>query len=399
MTVQQNADRRTTRSRRMIIGAGSAAVALGVAACGPSITMISAPWAESQAVIESALFGEKNVTFDRPPVVEVENGRIDSVTVTGPKGQEVGGKLVDEGSAWQLDTSDLDFGTKYSIAATAVDLRGKETSTTNTFRTFVPEKELIATTNLTNGETYGVGMPIIVTFNLPVEKKADIEQRLVVLNDGQPIEGAWSWESDTEVAFRPKEYWRANTKVTFDADIKGVNAGDQVYALNSKNEHFRIGDSLIITQDSEAHMITVKRNGKVVRKMASSSGRPGYETRSGNKVIMSKEPYVVMDAATLGVSPGDPDYYRLDVYNAMRITWSGEYIHSAPWSVGSQGYSNVSHGCVNVSPDNASWLMANAHIGDPVIVKNTGVGQDLGNGWTMWEESWDEWKKGSALES
>lgn len=382
----------------MIIGAGSAAVALGVAACGPSISMISAPWSESQAVIESALFGEKNVTFDEPPVITVENGRIESVTVNGPKGQEVGGKLVDGGAAWQLDTSDLSFGTKYSIAATAVDLRGKETSATNTFRTFVPEKELIATTNLTNGDSYGVGMPIIVTFNLPVKNKADIEQRLIVRNDGQPIEGAWSWESDTEVAFRPKEYWPANTKVTFDADIKGVNAGDQIYALANKNERFKIGDSLIITQDSAAHKITVKRNGKVVRTMPSSSGRPGYETRSGNKLIMSKEPYVVMDAATLGVSPGDPDYYRLDVYNAMRITWSGEYIHSAPWSVGSQGYSNVSHGCVNVSPDNASWFMEHAHVGDPVIVKNSGVGQDLGNGWTMWEESWNQWKKGSALE-
>lgn len=398
MTGQQGAPAPNKRHRRAIIAAGSTAAVLGIAGCGPSISMLSAPWSESEAVIESALFGEKNVTFDEPPVISVENGRIESVTVSGPKGQDVGGKLVEDGSKWQLDTSDLEFGTKYAVSATAVDLRGKETSTSDSFRTFVPEKELVASTEITNGETYGVGMPIIVTFNLPVKNKADIEQRLGVAVDGQPVEGAWNWESDTSVTYRPKEYWPANTKVTLDADIKGVNAGNQVYALKNTNQQFKIGDSLIITQDSAKHQITVKRNGKVVKTMPSSSGKPGYETRSGNKLIMSKEPYVVMDAASLGVSPGDPDYYRLDVYNAMRITWSGEYIHSAPWSVGSQGYANVSHGCVNVSPDNAVWLMDNAHIGDPVIVKNSGVGQDLGNGWTMWEESWEEWQDGSALE-
>jgi len=169
--------------------------------------------------------------------------------------------------------------------------------------------------------------------------------------------------------------------------------------MENKKENFKIGSSFIMEQDSGSHVLKVKRNGKVIRTIPSSSGKYGHETRSGTKVIMSKEEHVVMDAATLGVAKDDPDYYRLDVYKAMRITWSGEYVHSAPWSVGSQGYSNVSHGCINLSPDNASWLFDNAKIGDPFMVKNTGREQDLGNGWTMWEESWKQWKSGSALKA
>ncbi len=381
------------------VGAGVGALALGVSGCGPTLTMVSAPWAESQAVIESALFGEKNVTFDQAPIISVENGRITTVAVTSNDGKKVGGEPINGGAGWKIDTSDLDFGTKYTVTANAVDLHGKETSASDSFKTFVPENELVATTNLTSGETYGVGMPIVMTFNQAVEDRAAIEEKLLITADGAPIEGSWHWDSDTQVSYRPKEYWPAGSEVVLDAEIKGVNAGNQVYAMGNKTEKFDIGPSVVLTQDSTRHQMTVKKNGKVVRTIPTSSGRPGYDTRSGTKVVMSKEPYVVMDAASLGVAEDDPDYYRLEVYNAMRITWSGEYIHSAPWSVGSQGYYNVSHGCINVSPDNASWLMNTLNVGDVITVKNSGASHDGndGNGWTQWNESWSEWQKGSAL--
>jgi lipoprotein-anchoring transpeptidase ErfK/SrfK len=374
------------------------ALGIGVAGCGPSLSVVTAPWSESQAIIQSTLFGDKNVTFDNPPVIEVDNGRIDTVTVKDDSGDKVGGELVDGGSAWQLDTSDMDFGTKYTVAATAVDLRGNETSVNDSFKTFVPDKELTATSNLEDGSPYGVGMPITLTFSQSVKNKKAIEERLHVTTDAKtPIEGAWNWETDQTVTYRPKEFWPAHTGVEFNADIKGVNAGDDTYATENKKEDFKIGSSFVIEQNSGTHEMTVKRDGKVIRTIPSSTGRPGHETRSGTVLVMSKEEHVVMDAATLGIPKDSPDYYRLDVYYAMRVTWSGEYIHSAPWSVYAQGNSNVSHGCINVSPDNAIWLFNTAKIGDPVVIKNTGVSQDLGNGWTMWEESWKEWKSGSAL--
>lgn len=388
-----------SRSRLFLLGAGAGVVAIGVSGCGPSLSMVSVPWAESQAVIESALFGEKNVTFDKAPIISVENGRITTVEVKSADGKKVNGQPIEGGAAWKIDTTDLDFGTKYTVTANAVDLRGKETSASDSFRTFVPEKELIATTNLTSGETYGVGMPIQMTFNQAVTDKAAIEEKLGVTVDGAPIEGSWHWDSDTSVTYRPKEYWPAKAKVELDAEIKGVNAGDQVYSMGNKLETFRTGPEIILTQDNSAHQMVVKKDGKTIRTIPTSSGRPGYDTRSGTKVIMSKEPYVVMDAASLGVSEDDPEYYRLEVYNAMRITWSGEYIHGAPWSVGSQGYANVSHGCINVSPDNASWLMNTLNVGDVITVKNSGDAHDGddANGWTMWNEPYSKWQQGSAL--
>ena len=37
------------------------------------------------------------------------------------------------------------------------------------------------------------------------------------------------------------------------------------------------------------------------------------------------------------------------------------------------------------------------HVGDPVVVKGTGVPLEWGNGWTDWSRPWDEYVKGSAL--
>ncbi|MAT60280.1 MAG: hypothetical protein CMH41_01265 [Micrococcales bacterium] len=395
----------TKKNKRGFAGRGVAAAvvtiaAVGLAGCGPNLSMITAPWSEPEAVVKSKLFGKKNVNFDNVPIVKAVDGQIQQVTVVGPDGERVGGEMTRNGSAWQIDTSDLDFGTDYTVSVVAVDMRGNQTNAVDSFRTFVPENELVATTNITTGSSYGVGMPLIVTFNSPVENKAEIEERLnVETNTPNPIVGAWNWESDTQVTYRPKQYWPANTKVQLNADIKGVNAGNDFYALDNKREKFSIARKFVMIQDSASKQMKVKKNNKTIRVMPSSSGKPGYETRSGDKVIMSKEQHVVMDAASTGIAKDDPEYYRLDVYWAMRITWSGEYVHSAPWSVGSQGSSNVSHGCINLAPSNATWLFNQAKIGDPVEVKNTGRTQDLGNGWTMWEESWNDWKSGSALEA
>ncbi|MDZ7578402.1 MAG: Ig-like domain-containing protein [Candidatus Nanopelagicales bacterium] len=387
------------RRVRAIVG-GAAALGIVLSACGPSLSLVTAPWGESQAVIRSALFGDRAATFDKPPRIRVDNGRIESVSVTGPNGRRVGGKLVGGGEIWELDTSDLEFGTKYKVTAKAVDLRGVESTANETFRTFEPEKVLTVTSDLSEDETYGVGMPITLTFDLPIKRKAEIEKRLRVETSGEPIEGAWSWDGDQSVTYRPRKYWSAKTDIKVAADLKGVNAGDDVYALENFRRSYSIGRRMILVQNSETHRLVVRRNGKVIRDIPSSTGKSGYATYSGIKVIMTKEPGpVVFDAATVGIQKGDPEYYRLLVYNVMRVTDSGEYIHSAPWSVGSQGYANVSHGCTNVSPENAAWLMDVVLIGDPVIFKNTGGSEVApGNGITVWNESWDEWKAGSALQ-
>ncbi len=373
----------------------STAPLLLTVACSPSLNLATHPIGESVAILTSPVHGQDEVPFGKP-VVRVKEGRISDVEVrSATTGDEVGGELTRGGRAWEPDSSDMEFGTDYEFTATAVDRRGQATSLTGEFTTFTPSQELTMWTNVDDGSTYGVGMPIEVTFNEPVANRASVEERLVVTSNAETeIVGSWSWDSDTSVSYRPKEYWPANTKVRLDARLKGVHAGNDVYGLQDASRKIKIGPANIMLVDAEDHDMTFKRNGRLIRTFPVSTGKPGDETRSGIKVIMSKERNVIF---TADVAESDPEYYRIPIETAMRITWSGEYLHSAPWSVGDQGNRNVSHGCVNLSPADSEWLMQNVNIGDVVEVVNSGREQDLGNGITVWNESWKDWTAGSAL--
>jgi len=128
-----------------------------------------------------------------------------------------------------------------------------------------------------------------------------------------------------------------------------------------------------------------------------SLGKPSTPSSYGNMVVMIKNEWEWFDTTTFGIPPDSPGGYRTKVFWPMRLTWGGEYIHAAPWSVDAQGRRNVSHGCVNMSTANAKWLWDLVHIGDPVVVKGTEHKLDWGNGWTDWDRPWEEYVKGSAL--
>ncbi len=141
-------------------------------------------------------------------------------------------------------------------------------------------------------------------------------------------------------------------------------------------------------------------NGRVVRRMPISMGKGtkrSFTTTSGVHLTMEKSHHVVMDSASVGCPPGCPDHYREDVYYAVRISDSGEYEHSAPWSVGDQGSRNVSHGCVNMGPRDARWFYRRVQPGDVVKVTGTRRRLEPGNGWGFWQMSWDDWLTGSAI--
>jgi hypothetical protein len=138
--------------------------------------------------------------------------------------------------------------------------------------------------------------------------------------------------------------------------------------------------------------MNVYRSGQLLRSIPVTTGKPGFETRSGTKVLITKERSRIMDAATGGTSLEDPDYYRVNAEYAMRLSYSGEFVHAAPWSTGAQGSANVSHGCIGMSTANGEWWWNQNEIGDVVIVKNTPLIQgDDGNGLTVWNAKWDEW--------
>lgn len=209
------------------------------------------------------------------------------------------------------------------------------------------------------GEVVGVAQPIIINFKEPVGDRAAAE-RAIKITSSNPAEGHFYWFSDKQVRWRPNEFWPAETDVV-------VEAGGSRSA-------FRIGESLIATADDNTKTITVTRNGEVVKTMPTSMGKPDHETPNGTYIVGEKRREMVMDSSTYGVPIDDPEGYKLDVEYATRISNSGIFVHAAPWSVGQQGVSNVSHGCLNVSTEDAKWFFENVKKGDAVIVQNTAGG-------------------------
>ena len=183
------------------------------------------------------------------------------------------------------------------------------------------------------------------------------------------------------------------------ANFQGLESSKDVYGKGGLESSFNIGPSMVTKVDAATHEAQVLRDGAVIRTIPITTGKLGFETRSGTKVIVSKERTRIMDAATGGTDRSDPEYYRLTVEYAMRVTYSGEFVHAAPWSVGSQGRANVSHGCIGMSTSNAQWLYDQTLVGDVVEVTGTSNAQDLGNGITVWNESWPQWLARSATGS
>lgn len=159
------------------------------------------------------------------------------------------------------------------------------------------------------------------------------------------------------------------------------------------------GDRLEAVADAGTHHMTVLRNGEEIKTIPVTTGKPGFSTRNGTKVVLEKQQFVRMRGTSVGIAAGSSESYDLPVYWATRVTWSGEYVHAAPWSVGSQGSANVSHGCVGMSTDNAEWFFGTVRQGDIVKVVNSG-GEDMdpfGNGFGDWNLDWAKWRQGSAL--
>lgn len=210
--------------------------------------------------------------------------------------------------------------------------------------------------NIADGEVVGVAQPIIINFKEPVPDHA-LAEKFIKITSSQPAPGHFYWRGDKQVRWRPNDYWPDNIDVR-------VEAGGTSSA-------FRIGDAFVSTADDNTHMITVTRNGEVVKTMPTSMGKPKHETPNGIYIVGEQLPKMIMDSSTYGVPTTDPEGYKLEVEYATRISNSGIFVHAAPWSVGQQGKSNTSHGCLNVSTENAKWFMENSRRGDPVVVENT----------------------------
>ena len=332
--------------------------------------------------------------------VSAQHGRLSTVEVTGS--DDVGalpGQIAGDGSTWTAEDR-LEPGTSYTVKASVRGDDGDLVTKRQKFSTqdLTLDQQTYASVAPLPGETVGVGMPIIVSFDIPVTDRASMERHMSVTTaPAQP--GTWHWLSDSVVHYRPKSYWKPGTTVDVDLDVNGVDAGNGIYGQEDRQVQFQIGDAHIYKVDMNTHQMKVFSNGKLLRTLPVTTGQqPKFTTRSGIKVIMEKFDAKRMNSETVGIPADSADGYDIDnVQWAMRVTNSGEFVHAAPWSVGSQGYANVSHGCTGMSTSNADWLYHMTLRGDVVSYTGTERTIESGNGWDDWNISWPDYKAGSAL--
>jgi lipoprotein-anchoring transpeptidase ErfK/SrfK len=316
--------------------------------------------------------------------VRAVGGRITGVQVH-PSGEAVAGRLSASRRVWRGRWG-LSTGTSYAVRATAVDPAGRTVTATSRFRTLAPARTF--TTQIFEGyrQTYGVGMPIILTFSQPITHRRAVERSLE-LRTSKPVVGAWYWDGDQTLYFRPRGYWRPHTVVRFTGHLDGVEGAPGVYGVHTLTQTFSIGRSLVAVASTATHHVRIYLDRRVFASWPMSSGRPGDDTPNGTYLTIEKENPVEMKG------PG----YDIWVPWSVRFTWSGDYMHDAFWSVGEQGFTNVSHGCVNLSPADAETYYKLAAPGDPVTITGSPRAGSWDNGWTVWFLTWRQLLRGSAL--
>lgn len=338
--------------------------------------------------------GDMGVSPGVPMTFKVDDGKFTNVMLTSPQGVPVSGKLAGDGRTWET-TEVLGYGKTYQLKADAIGLGGAN-STVLSFTTSSPDSQTKPYLLPGEGEVVGIGQPVAVQFdeNIPDRKAA---QDAIKITTEPPVEGAFYWVNNREVRWRPEHFWAPGTKVTIDVNVYGRDLGNGLFGQDNIHSFFTVGDATIFTADDDTKQVTVEMNGQVVRTMPTSMGKASTPTDNGIYIVGDRFEHIIMDSSTYGVAVNSPNGYKTPVDYATRISYSGIFFHSAPWSVGAQGYSNTSHGCLNLSPANALWVLQNAKRGDITIVKNTVGGTLSGvDGLGDWNIPWPEWKTGNA---
>jgi lipoprotein-anchoring transpeptidase ErfK/SrfK len=389
------------RRTAALVTAGALVLLAGCQDDGGGTGSAAAP--TSDAPPASVQVAPADGSVDVSPLVPVEisvtDGELTEVTVVDGAGTAVSGAVADspEDPATDLWTPDapLAYGTSYTLTATAEGADEEPVEAASTFTTVTPAAVSTPSVGPLDGQTVGVGMPIRVWFDDPVVDKAAVESHLRVTSS-TPTDGAWNWFSDTEVHFRPSQYWPANTDVTLEADLYGISFGDGVWGEKDRTVAFSIGARHVSVADASTHTMEVYDGDQLVQTWPMSAGSPDNPSYNGAHVVTEMNRDRIMDSSTYGVPVDSPGGYRTPVEYAVRISDSGEFVHAAPWSVGQQGRANVSHGCINLSTERAAWFFDFSQPGDVVEIRGSSAGT-LRSSVYDWTIPWEEWQAGSAL--
>lgn len=337
--------------------------------------------------------GAADVSPGLPVIATAADGKLTEVKLTNPEGKVVEGKMNPESTQW-TNTEPLGYAKTYKLVATATGEDGKPQTKESSFTTVKPRTLTYVSTNPQDGTTIGVGQPLAFYFDEPVADKVAAEKMLEITTEPK-VEGAFYWFNKKEVHWRPEKFWKPGTKITMHIKVYGKHVGDGIYGQEDRTITTTVGDEVIHEADGQSHQVVTKVNGQVVRTMPTSMGKPADATPTGTYVLMEKHSHMIMDSTTYGLALENGGY-RTPVDWAYRMSNSGIFFHSAPWSIGDQGRRNVSHGCLNLSPENAKWVFDNSKQGDIVIVKNSGGPVlESWDGFGDWQVPWATWVQGN----
>ncbi|MFI5636610.1 Ig-like domain-containing protein [Streptomyces goshikiensis] len=342
--------------------------------------------------------GAKEVATSGVLKIASTGGKLSAVKVADTKGNEVEGKVADDGASWE-PARHLASATEYKVHAVAKDEAGRESAKDTTFTTLTPVNTFVGHYTPEDGETVGVGMPVSVNFTRGITNPEAVEKAITVTAEPSvPVEGHWF--GNDRLDFRPEKYWAAGTKVTVKLALDGVEGRPGVYGKQTRTVTFTIGRSQVSTVDATTKQMQVVRDGQVLKNLPITAGAPATTTYNGQMVISEKYKVTRMNGATVGFGG---EYDISDVPHAMRLSNSGTFVHGNYWASSSTfGSENVSHGCVGLKDvrgagdgdQPAAWFFNESLIGDVVVVKNSKdkeIAPDNGlNGWNM---SWAEWTK------
>ncbi|MFF4354894.1 Ig-like domain-containing protein [Streptomyces sp. NPDC001530] len=350
----------------------------------------------SQAVVTIApKDGADDVKTSGALKVTAAKGKLTEVQVEDTKGKAVEGTITDGGATWTPSTH-LASATKYKVHAVAKDADGRTAAEDSAFTTLTPKNTFVGIYTPDDGSKVGVGMPFSIHFTRGITHPDDVEKAIKIKTE-PAVDVKGHWFGNDRLDFRPEQYWKAGTKVSITLNLDGVEGRPGVYGKQAKTVSFTIGRSQVTTVDAKTHKMVVKRDGKVIKTIPITTGKPGYDTWNGQMVISERLKVTRMNGETVGYGG---EYDIKDVPHAQRLTNSGTFIHGNYWGGGAFGNYNASHGCIGVrdvrggydSDVPAAWFFDHSIIGDVVIVKNSHdktVAPDNGlNGWNM---SWSDW--------
>lgn len=371
------------------LAGGGAAVALRAseaATATPASTVEVVP----PTVLVASVDASRQQPWATPLEIVVHDGVLLDVSALGPGDEPLAGQV--SGGGWR-SASGLVPSSMYKISVRVEDAAGEQRLRPLVVRTTAAERVLTAALSPGDDAVVGIGQPVAVRLDAPVRDlaaRAALERRLTVASE-PAVPGAWRWMTDTELHWRPAQFWPAGTRVDVRADLDRLPLPDGVWGSGIRTSRFTIGAAVVSTVDVAAHTMTVTRDGEVLRVMKASMGRPEFPTRGGTHLVLEKHAQRVLDSDTVGL-PGE---YEVEVDSAVRLTYSGTFTHSAPWSVADQGVRNVSHGCINLSPDDARWFYELARRGDVVQVVGTDVPPKLDDpGAADWNLTFEQWRAG-----